>query len=136
MGSEGRGVEDRTNSILVTVKTSVVESSICVAYTQCQGWAISYINVSVLVFFIPTEQGNSQYGAKSLMRFRLYVLKSVQPKGVSAGTANPVVPLPVKDAFKVGATVKVDVYALSPVPATAAQMILTVLADWLRGFEV
>jgi hypothetical protein len=119
---------------LVAVETGVVESSICVAYTQCQGWSISYINVRV--FFSSTKLGYSQYGAKSLMRFRLYVLKSVQPKGVPAGTANPVVPLPVKDAFKVGATVKVDVYALSPVPATAAQMMLTVLADWLRGFDV
>ena len=58
----------------------------------------------------------------------LYVLKSVQPKGVPAGTANPVGPLPVREALRFGATVKVLVNALSsPVTARAAQMILTVL---------
>ena len=41
------------------------------------------------------------------MKLRLYVLKSTQPNGVSGGTANPVGPLPVKDAFRFGATVRV-----------------------------
>jgi hypothetical protein len=43
------------------------------------------------------------------MKFRLYVLKSLLPKGVSAGTANPVGPVPVKLEFRVGAMVNVDV---------------------------
>jgi hypothetical protein len=44
----------------------------------------------------------------------------VQPKGVSAGTAKPVVPLPVSEALRFGAMVKVLVYALSmPVVAIA-----------------
>lgn len=60
----------------------------------------------------------------------------MHPKGVFAGTGYPLGPLPVKDDSRVGATVKVDVYVLSPVPATAAQIILTVLADWLRLFAV
>lgn len=76
-----------------------------------------------------SQKGNLQYGTKSLMKLRLYVLKSVHPNGVPSGTANPVVPAPVKDALRFGATVKVDVYALSPVPATCLQMILTVFAD-------
>jgi hypothetical protein len=42
-----------------------------------------------------------------LIKFKLYVLKSTQPNGVSAGTAKPVGPLPVRDAFKFGATVRV-----------------------------
>lgn len=62
------------------------------------------------------------------MKSILYVLKSVHPKGVPAGTSKPVGPLPVKEAFRFGATVKVLVKALSrPVTARAAQMILTVL---------
>ena len=67
------------------------------------------------------------------MKFRLYVLKSVQPKGVSAGTGKPVGPLPVKEAFRFGAIVRVLVNALSPVPAMAAQMMLTVLSVWFLG---
>lgn len=63
------------------------------------------------------------------MKFRLYVLKSVLPKGVSAGTGNPVGPVPVKLAFRVGATVSVDVYALSnvaiPAPVALCQMMFT-----------
>lgn len=62
-----------------------------------------------LSFLFPAKGSNSQYGTKSLMRFRLYVLKSVHPNGVPGGTANPVVPLPVNDALRFGATVKVDV---------------------------
>jgi hypothetical protein len=31
----------------------------------------------------------------------------MQPNGVSAGTVNPVGPLPVREAFRFGATVKV-----------------------------
>jgi hypothetical protein len=43
------------------------------------------------------------------MKFKLYVLKSMLPKGVSAGTAKPVGPDPVKLEFSVGAMVNVDV---------------------------
>ncbi len=42
-----------------------------------------------------------------MIKFILYVLKSVHPKGVPAGTANPVGPLPVREALRFGATVKV-----------------------------
>ena len=63
-----------------------------------------------------------------MIKFRLYVLKSTHPNGVSAGTANPVGPLPVKEALRFGATVKVLVKALSrPGTAIAAQIMLTVL---------
>ena len=63
-----------------------------------------------------------------MIKLRLYVLKSIHPKGVSAGTAKPVGPLPVKEALRFGATVKVLVKALStPVVAIAAQIMLTVL---------
>lgn len=70
------------------------------------------------------------------MKFKLYARKSVQPKGVPAGTAKPVGPLPVRDALRFGATVNVLVCALSPVPATAAQIMLTVLYAWSSGREV
>jgi hypothetical protein len=43
------------------------------------------------------------------MKFKLYVLKSMLPNGVSAGTAKPVGPEPVKLEFNVGAMVKVEV---------------------------
>jgi hypothetical protein len=63
-----------------------------------------------------------------LMTFKLYVLKSVHPKGVPSGTANPVVPLPVREALRFGAIVRVLVKALSrPVTALALQMRFTVL---------
>ena len=42
-----------------------------------------------------------------MIKFKLYVLKSTQPSSVSARTAKPVGPLPVRDAFKFGATVRV-----------------------------
>ena len=71
------------------------------------------------------------------MRFKLYVLKSVHPKGVPGGTAKPVGPLPVKEALRFGAIVSVLVKALSsPVTATALQIMLTVLRDWVFGNEV
>lgn len=64
------------------------------------------------------------------MKFKLYALKSKLPKGVSAGTAKPVGPEPVKLALRVGAIVRVDVYALSydpveAVPVALCQMMLT-----------
>ena len=63
-----------------------------------------------------------------MIRFKLYVLKSTHPNGVPAGTANPVGPLPVNEALRFGAIVRVLVYALSrPGTAIAAQMMLTVL---------
>jgi hypothetical protein len=71
------------------------------------------------------------------MKFRLYVLKSTHPKGVPGGTAKPVGPLPVNEAFRFGATVSVLVKALSrPVTAIAAQIILTVFRDWSVGCAV
>lgn len=77
---------------------------------------------------LSASDGSSEYGAKSLIKFKLYVLKSTHPKGVLSGTAKPVVPLPVKEALRFGATVKVLVKALSkPVTAMAAQMMFTVL---------
>lgn len=80
---------------------------------------------------------NSQYGAKSLTKSKLYVLKSVHPKGVPAGTAKPVGPLPVREALRFGAMVRVLVKALSrPVTATARQIIVTVFRDWDVGWEV
>lgn len=64
------------------------------------------------------------------MKFRLYVLKSLLPKGVPSGIGHPVGPVPVKLAFKVGATVKVDVYALSnvaiPAPVALCHTMFTV----------
>jgi len=72
-----------------------------------------------------------------LTKFKLYVLKSIHPKGVLSGTANPVGPLPVSEALRFGATVRVEVNALSsPVTAIAAQIIFTVLKDWFLGLEV
>ena len=63
-----------------------------------------------------------------MTKFRLYVLKSTHPNGVPAGTAKPVGPLPVREALRFGATVKVLVKALSrPVTAIAAQIMFTVL---------
>jgi hypothetical protein len=62
------------------------------------------------------------------MKFKLYVLKSTHPKGVPSGTAKPVGPLPVNEALRFGAMVKVLVKALSrPGTAMAAHIILTVL---------
>lgn len=62
------------------------------------------------------------------MKSILYVLKSVHPNGVPAGTANPVGPAPVREAFRFGAMVRVLVNALSrPVTAMADQITLTVL---------
>ena len=61
---------------------------------------------------------------------KLYVLKSVHPNGVSSGTAKPVVPLPVSEALRFGAIVKVLVKALSrPVTARALQIRRTVFCD-------
>lgn len=72
------------------------------------------------------------------MKLRLYALKSALPNGVSAGTGFPVGPLPVNEELKVGATVKVDVHALSmveltPAPVALRQMMLTVFLVWSLG---
>lgn len=63
------------------------------------------------------------------------------PKGVESGTAKPVGPEPVSEAFRVGAMVKVDVNALSRVefvmPAVAwCQITSTALVDKVLGDEV
>lgn len=52
----------------------------------------------------------------------------MHPRGVPSGTAKPVGPLPVREALRFGATVRVLVKALSrPVTAMARHMMLTVL---------
>lgn len=53
---------------------------------------------------------------------------------MDAGTGKPVGPLPVRELFSVGATVRVLVKALSrPGTAMAAQRMETVFEAWERG---